>query len=100
MPVHGLIWCYCLTGRPEKGRALMNELKEKSKSEYVANTFSALSAAYLNDNEEAFEYFEKAFIDKDPILLLLKYVQWVPLHLRQDPRFKNLLDRIGFPERA
>jgi adenylate cyclase len=98
MPVHGLIWCYCLTGRPEKARALMNELKERSKSEYVANTFTALSAAYLNDIDEAFEYFEKAFIDKDPILLLLKYVQWVPLHLRQDPRFQNLLDRIGFPE--
>ena len=76
----------------------MNELKEKSKSEYVANTFTALSAAYLNENEDAFNYFEKAYIDKDPILLLLKYLQWVPLHIRDDPRFQNLLDRIGFPE--
>jgi TolB-like protein/class 3 adenylate cyclase/Flp pilus assembly protein TadD len=98
MPVHGLIWCYCLTGQSEKARALMNELKEKSKSEYVANTFTALSAAYLNENEDAFSYFEKAYIDKDPILLLLKYLQWVPLHIRNDPRFQNLLDRIGFPE--
>jgi adenylate cyclase len=98
MPVHGLIWSYCLTGRLEKAHALMNELKERSKNEYVANTFTALSAAYLNENDEAFNYFEKAFIDRDPILLLLKYVQWVPAHLRDDPRFQNLLDRIGFPE--
>ena len=86
-----------MTGRSDKGRELMNELKERSKSEYVANTFTALSAAYLNENEEAFDYFEKAYIDRDPILLLLKYAQWVPLHIRDDPRFQNLLDRIGFP---
>jgi adenylate cyclase len=98
MPVHGLIWTYCLTGRSDKGRELMNELKERSKTEYVANTFTALSAAYLNENEEAFDYFEKAYIDKDPILLLLKYAQWVPLHIRDDPRFQNLLTRIGFPD--
>jgi len=98
MAIHGLIWVYCLTGRSDKARVLMNELKEKSKSEYVANTFSAISAAYLKESEEAFDYFEKAYIDRDPILLMLKYVQWVPLHIRNDPRFQNLLDRIGFPE--
>ena len=49
MPIHGLIWIYCLTGRSDKARVLMNELKEKSKSEYVANTFTAISSAYLNE---------------------------------------------------
>ena len=76
----------------------MNDLKERSKREYVANTFTAISAAYLNDIDEAFDYFEKAFIDRDPILLMIKYMQWVPAHVRNDPRFQNLLDRIGFPE--
>jgi len=98
MPVHGLIWTYCLTGRSDEARVLMDGLKEKSKSEYVANTFTAISAAYLNDTDEAFDYFEKAYIDRDPILLMLKYVQWVPVAIREDPRFQNLLDRIGFPE--
>jgi len=97
MPVHGLIWTYCLTGRSDEARVLMDGLKEKSKSEYVANTFTAISAGYLNDTDEAFDYFEKAYIDRDPILLMLKYVQWVPAAVREDPRFQNLLDRIGFP---
>lgn len=98
LPVHGLIWTYCLTGRLDKARVLMNELKEKSKSEYVAHTFTAVSAGYLNEIAEAFEYLEKAYADRDPILLMLKYVQWIPVAIREDTRFQNLLDRIGFPE--
>lgn len=100
MPLHGLIWSYCLTERSDRARLLMNEIKERARSEYVASTFTALSAAYLNDIDDAFDYLEKAFIERDPILLLLKYAQWVPLHLRNDPRFQNLLDRIGFPKQS
>jgi len=98
MPVHGLIWMYSLTGHSDKARELMNDLKEKSKSEYVANAYTAMSAGYLNELEEAFEYLEKAYIDRDPVLLMLKYAQWVPVLIREDPRFQKLLDRIGFPK--
>jgi TolB-like protein/class 3 adenylate cyclase/Tfp pilus assembly protein PilF len=96
--VHAFIWIYCLTGRFEKARILMNELKERSKTEYVANTFTGLSAAYLDDLDEAFDYLEKAYGDRDPILIMLKYERWVPAVLRDDPRFQNLLARIGFPQ--
>ena len=75
----------------------MNELKERSKSEYLSNALTALSAAYLNDLDEAFDYLEKAFDDRDPSLILLKYEPWVPEVLRADPRFQKILDRIGFP---
>lgn len=94
--VHGFIWTYCITERFEKAHILMNELKERSHSEYVANTLTALSAAYLNDLDEAFDYLEKAYHDRDPILVTLKYEQWVPAALRDDPRFQIFLDRIGF----
>jgi pentatricopeptide repeat protein len=95
--VNGLIWNYCKTGRYDEARALLNELKERNTKEYIAATFTGISAAYLNDLEEAFLYFEKAFNDKDPILLTLKYLNWVPENLRSDPRFQSLLDRIGYP---
>ena len=75
----------------------MNELKERSKSEYLSNALTALSAAYLNDMDEAFDYLEKAFDDRDPSLILLKYEPWVPGSLRADPRFQQILERIGFP---
>ena len=98
IPVHGLIWVYCLTGRKDQGYLLMNELKEKSKSEYVAPTFTAISAAYLNEVDEAFDYLEKAYAERDPVLLVLKHARWVPLNLRNDSRFQSFLRRIGFGE--
>jgi TolB-like protein/Flp pilus assembly protein TadD len=96
MPIHGLIWVYCLTGRKDQGYLLMNKLKEKSKGEYVAPTFTAISAAYLNELEEAFDYLEKAYAERDPAMLVLKHARWVPLNLRKDSRYQSLLSRIGF----
>ena len=95
--VNGLIWNYCQTGLIEEAKQLMNELKERSAKEYIAATLTGISAAYLNNYDEAFAYFEKAMNDKDPIILTLKYLKWTPASLREDPRFQNLLDRIGYP---
>ncbi len=96
--VNALIWTYCIIMYFDNARDLMNELKERSTSEYIAKTFTGLSAAYLNDMEEAFGFPEQAFIDRDPILSMLKYDQGVPPSLRKDRRFKKLLERIGFPD--
>jgi adenylate cyclase len=96
--VNGLIWNYCLSDNFADARLLMNELKERSSKEYIANTFTGLSAAYLNDLDEAFYYLQKAYDDRDPIILTLKYESWVPENLRSDHRFKELLDKIGFPD--
>ena len=95
--VNGLIWTYCLIDEFEKATVLMNEIKERSLKEYITNTFTALSAAYLNNLDEAFDYLEKAYQDRDPVLLALKYERWGTEALRNDPRFQNILDRIGFP---
>ncbi|HZZ76181.1 MAG TPA: adenylate/guanylate cyclase domain-containing protein [Puia sp.] len=95
--VHPFIWIYCVTGRPDKARVLMNELKERSKFEYLSSALTALSAAYLNDMDEAFDYIEKAFVERDPSLILLKYEPWVPEGLKSHKRFQKILERIGFP---
>jgi tetratricopeptide (TPR) repeat protein len=98
MPIHALIWIYCLTGRTDRAAVLMNELKEKSKSQYLAPGLTAISAAYLNEVAEAFEYLEKAYADRDPFLLVLKHAQWVPMNVRNDPRFLSLLRKMRLSE--
>jgi adenylate cyclase len=95
--VNGLIWDYCLTGNTEKARSLMNELKERDEKEYIAKTFTAVSAAYLGDLDEAFDYLEKAYDDRDPIILNLRHEKWGPPQFRNDPRFQKLIEKIGFP---
>jgi TolB-like protein/class 3 adenylate cyclase len=96
--VNGLIWNYCILGEMEQAHDLMNELKYRSEKEYLAKSFLGLSAAYMGRFDEAFDYLEMAFEDRDPILLNLKYENWGPAAFRNDPRFQRLLKRIGFPE--
>ncbi len=96
--VNGLIWNYCIIGDYDKAGFLMNNLKKRSENEYVASTFTGISAAYLGNMDEAFAYLEKAYDDHEPLILALKYETWGPSLFRKDPRFKKLLDRIEFPE--
>lgn len=95
--VNGLIWNYCVTDEMEKAHDLMNELKYRSEKEYIPKTFTGLSAAYMDHFDEAFEYLESAYLDRDPILLFVKYENWGPVAFRNDQRFQNILDKIGFP---
>ena len=95
--LHGFIWTFCLTNHFDKARIIMEEINERSKTEYVANTLMGLSSGYLNDIDKAFEYLEKAYDDRDPMLLVLKYEWWVPDSIRADHRFQHLINRIGFP---
>lgn len=51
----------------------------------------------MDDFDKAFYYFDEAFKAKDGMLLSLKYEHWVPQTLKADPRFNDLLGKIGFP---
>jgi TolB-like protein/class 3 adenylate cyclase/Tfp pilus assembly protein PilF len=94
----GLIWAYCSNGNIKEAKELMYELEERSVKEYIAGTYFGLSSAYLGDLDKAFDYLERAYDDRDPILVQLKFSPAVPATLRNDPRFQNLLDRVGFPK--
>jgi hypothetical protein len=55
--------------------------------------FAVLYAA-LGERDTAFEYLERAFEERDPMLLAVK-VDPACDPLRSDPRFDELLRRIG-----
>ena len=75
----------------------MRELEVRSVTEYIAGMHLAMSAAYLGDIDRAFEYLEQAYNDHDPIILQIKYSPFVPVVLKNDPRFQDIVVRIGFP---
>jgi TolB-like protein/Tfp pilus assembly protein PilF len=57
----------------------------------------AISYAGLGETEEALAWLERGYRERDPMMF------WIKVHptfdpLRSDPRFDDLLRRIGFPE--
>jgi len=95
---NALAVAYAITWKFNKARGIINELKERAAREYVAHTITGLAAAYLDNLDEAFEFLEKAFADRDPLLIAIKHERWVPENLREDDRFQSLIERVGFPE--
>jgi TolB-like protein len=59
--------------------------------------FIALRCALVGDTDEAFTWLERGYRERDPQMIILKaHPAFDPL--RSDPRFDDLLRRIGFPE--
>ena len=67
-----------------------------SRGSYVPPYYMARAYAVMNDGESAFAWLEKAFEIRDPQLVFLK-IDLTFDSLRSDPRFEDLLRRIGFP---
>ncbi len=57
-----------------------------------------LAAAWDRNIELAITYMEKAYEDRDPILVTINSWPNVPDTLKNDPRCQELIKRIGFPE--
>jgi tetratricopeptide (TPR) repeat protein len=95
---NALIISYCITWKFDKARTLLNDLIERAINEYIAYTGRGFSQGYLEDVDEAFRLLEKAYEDREPMLLSIKYEHWVPTSIKEDPRYKDLLQQIGFPE--
>ena len=76
-------------------RKRLDQAKEKikEKAEYVAPTSVAGFAARLGDNEQAFEWLDKAYEDRDEGLTRLKLDPRYK-SLRADPRYADLVRRI------
>jgi TolB-like protein/Tfp pilus assembly protein PilF len=94
--VSDLIYAYCRKGNFEEANILMNELKDRSTKENICYTYLGLCAAYLGNLDEAIEYLEKSFLNREPVLLTfkIKNIPTIPAILRNDSRFQNILSRI------
>ncbi len=62
-----------------------------------AKRFEERDEATDGETEEAMTWLERAYEERDPLLLVVKVDPRMD-PLRSDPRFQDLLRRIGFPE--
>ena len=70
---------------------------EKDKNAFLPAFRIAIDYARLQDKDKTFEYLNKAYDQREPQISELK-IRLPFIFLRDDPRFKELVKKVGFPE--
>jgi len=95
-PLPGLGFAYARAGRRAEAKEVLRQLKDMAETDYVAASYVALVYAGLDENDLAFEWLERAYQERDILLLWISF----PLFdsLRPDPRFRELERKIGLTD--
>jgi len=97
LAVSSLAHVFALAGERTEAERLLAELQARSKSEYVSSYLIAQIYIALGEKELAFKSLERAYAERSIDLVLAKVDPRLD-PLRDDPRYLELLKRIGFPQ--
>jgi TolB-like protein/DNA-binding winged helix-turn-helix (wHTH) protein/Tfp pilus assembly protein PilF len=90
----GLGYAYARANKRAAARKMLDELKERSKHRYVSWFYVAAIYAGLDEKDQAFACLEKAYAQREQgFVVMNREPMFDPL--RSDPRFADLLRRIG-----
>jgi adenylate cyclase len=90
--------CAVLGDRTQAGQ-ILRELEDLSKKRYVSPSNVATVYLGLGEKEKAFDWLDKAFEDRDPVLWWIKSDQLYD-SVRDEPRFRALTQKISALENA
>lgn len=77
-------------------RELADHRSKEKLGQRIPNMYLAMLCAQLGEKDEAFRYLEKGWSRRDSEMVLIKSDQRLA-SLRDDARYRNLLDRMGLP---
>lgn len=86
-----------MAGHKSEAQKGLAELRALSGKRYVPRYSLAITYFGLGDKERVFQYLEKAFEGKEDHLLHLKTEPMFD-GLHSDPRFKDMVRRVGLPQ--
>jgi hypothetical protein len=75
----------------------LENYKESAKSQYVPSVMVAEACVRVGDKECAFQWLEKGFEERDDLMINLK-VEPIFDAIRPDPRYQDLVHRVGIPQ--
>lgn len=78
-------------------RRTLENYRESAKSSYVPSVLVAEACVRVGDKECAFEWLERGFEERDDLMINLK-VEPIFDGLRSDPRFQDVIRRVGIPQ--
>ncbi|HTO85907.1 MAG TPA: protein kinase [Thermoanaerobaculia bacterium] len=87
-------YAYAAASRRAEALQIVEKLKERSREQYVPPAMVAGVLSSLGEKDQALAWLEKALDERDPWLTSLK-VEPMYDALRSDPRFVDLLHRVG-----
>lgn len=91
-------YAYARSGNRERAEAHLRELIARAAESYVSPIWFALVHLGLSDRDGVFHWLNRGFDERDGSLILITAaVEFDPL--REDPRFENLLGRMGLADR-
>ncbi len=98
-PVHvaALGHAYAVSGKRGEAQKVLERLIELSKRRYVPSYEISVIYAGLGDKEQAFAWLQKAYEERDSSWLLDVNLDPRFDDLRSDPRFADLVRRVGLP---
>ncbi|MDQ3173897.1 MAG: tetratricopeptide repeat protein, partial [Acidobacteriota bacterium] len=87
-------YAYAISGNKSEAQKILNDLQEGSRRRYVSPYYIAVIYTGLGEKEQAFKWLEKAYEERSGRLV---YLEVEPMFdsLRADPRFTDLLRRVG-----
>ncbi len=82
------------SGKQPKARAVLTELLQLSTKRYTSPYSIALIYNGLDERDKTLTWLERGYTERDPKMVFLKVEpKWN--NLRDDPRFQDLLRRVG-----
>lgn len=87
---------YARQGRVRDAEAMVDQLKQEVQKSGIGRYEIALIYAGIGDKNNAFEWLERSFENRDKGITYLRIDPCLD-PLRADPRFQELIKRVGFP---
>jgi DNA-binding winged helix-turn-helix (wHTH) protein/TolB-like protein/Tfp pilus assembly protein PilF len=92
-----LVYAYAQMGRKAQALQIAEDLREMCDERYISPFVMATAYIGVGDKDEAFKWLEKAYEERSNFLWLLKVYPYLD-SLRSDPRFADLLRRVGLQD--
>ncbi len=87
-------YLYKKMGKKAESRQVLDELLMRAKATYIPHVVLGEAYIAVGEIDRAFESFDKAYQERDPILQYFK-IDGLYDELKTDPRYKTLLTKIG-----
>jgi serine/threonine protein kinase/Flp pilus assembly protein TadD len=88
---------YARLGKRAEAQKIIERLKDPSKQRYVPAFFIAIIYIGLEEKEQALEWAEKSYQNRDDAMIWLNSSPLLD-DLRSEPRFQDLVRRVGLPQ--